>query len=1356
MKETVTAPPSNTRHGKENSGVGKQFFPRSQEDSFFNATGIQPKLNIGQRGDKYEQHADAMADKVVSKSANNSPVAQAQVAGKNSEEKLDKKEEENNKEEGKLQRKPMFESDGEGEPNVQRSMYPENDEGEKVFRSENETLTGNMGKGEAIVAIARSKIGKVKAKEGLGSDGGKQLRFGYEALLEIFHLAAPGVWEDDVIKYVTPGLPSWCGIFAVYCIKKAGIDIGTWQMGKGVTAFGKLKQTETPQAGDIGYMDDHQHHAIIVKVEGDMVQSIDGNSGLQSEIIENKRSLKAYRGFFTALHNEASAGDVQKKENSGSSHEASPSIENTINSSKGGGNPLDHSTRNEMEGGFGNDFEGVRVHTNSDAQQMNKDLNAQAFTHGQDIYFDEGKYNPQTSSGKHLLAHELTHTVQQTGGVQKMIQKKDVGKADYNANPPSIELPEINVPGAKKKREKESDKWNLSKIKLIKENFDKRTGKFNRDKALGGKGQDVVWSEKVPNNVKSVAETLKNKEWKKGLESDVFFLKHEKNNDQKLIGKLDNIIENAANPAWSRSGKSSIFQIDHAVELQVGGKNEIDNLELLESSVNAKSGGAVKASINEAIDAFLLEENKKDSPDPRLKNKGSLKSTFDISIKKVKFNKNPQGEGDKSHYWTYKEITEGDHLKQFIPMKVGERTKAKGSKTERLIYTSTVGGRVIKADEFLALNKGSVITFKEPTWNDAVLYDPNTKAGADVGTFNMSFSSYRDKGKKTFKIPVLKMDGIENGGGIPRSKKEGAGGLQQILVGMDLPGLSPITISQAEIVKDKGLVARGVISSTLPVIKGVELDFSIEGNDIEISKTFSIEEFKVPDPFKVNDISLTIFGGTKGFGVKGDVDFEIKNVGTGKITGSAKTDGNFGIAGTFDFDPKLFKGKVKQAGIKAEYDNQNGWKIEGDLSIAENAVKGIKSGNIHVEYANEILKAEGAATTTIKGVDEVTLKIIFGKDEFEIEGGVKIGKLPGIKEGEGTLKVVKKDNEYDFSGSGKITPDIPGLSTQLAFEFHNDIFLVDAKVDFEKGRLKGMLNVGITNRAVDAEGKPTGKALPDYKVYGESSLALKITDSITVTAGVKLLENGEIEVRGGIKLPQRFQVVPKLFSIVDKPLISIPPIHIPLFGIPLGIATIGIEAVIKPRLTADVQIGPGDLTNVQAEIVYNPAHPDEMSITGGADFEFIAEAGITAGVDFGISASIAIASLTGGINLSAYIKAAAQQPVFHADIKYSPKTGFELNGDVKALVKAILGFKGDLYAEASIGIWPADYTKRWEWPIFKKEIDTGLQIGFEFPFGYKDGKANASFENLKFTYPSLDDITTKVKEQIVNPIADKF
>lgn len=122
-----------------------------------------------------------------------------------------------------------------------------------------------------------------------------------------------------------------------------------------------------------------------------------------------------------------------------------PSMEATLKSKKGSGSAMDAKTKAEMETGFGADFSGVRIHTDSKSQEMNQEIGAQAFTHGNDVYFNEGKYKPESQEGKHLLAHELTHTIQQNGA--KKIQKQDT--------PPTTTTPTTPVktpatPAAKK------------------------------------------------------------------------------------------------------------------------------------------------------------------------------------------------------------------------------------------------------------------------------------------------------------------------------------------------------------------------------------------------------------------------------------------------------------------------------------------------------------------------------------------------------------------------------------------------------------------------------------------------------------------------------------------------------------------------------------------------------------------------------------------------------------------------------------------------------------------------------------------------------------------------------------------
>jgi len=92
---------------------------------------------------------------------------------------------------------------------------------------------------------------------------------------------------------------------------------------------------------------------------------------------------------------------------------ASTSLSDRIGNSAGKGAVLPARTRAEMEAAFGWDFSDVNIHTDREAARMNEELGAQAFTHGRDVYFNSGKYQPDSAQGKRLLAHELTHVLQQ-------------------------------------------------------------------------------------------------------------------------------------------------------------------------------------------------------------------------------------------------------------------------------------------------------------------------------------------------------------------------------------------------------------------------------------------------------------------------------------------------------------------------------------------------------------------------------------------------------------------------------------------------------------------------------------------------------------------------------------------------------------------------------------------------------------------------------------------------------------------------------------------------------------------------------------------------------------------------------
>jgi Domain of unknown function (DUF4157) len=99
---------------------------------------------------------------------------------------------------------------------------------------------------------------------------------------------------------------------------------------------------------------------------------------------------------------------------------ATQDLESSINRARGGGQPLEAGLQRKLGQAMGADFSGVKVHTDNQADQLNRSIQAKAFTTGQDVFFRQGAYEPGSRGGQELIAHELTHVVQQNGGAAKI------------------------------------------------------------------------------------------------------------------------------------------------------------------------------------------------------------------------------------------------------------------------------------------------------------------------------------------------------------------------------------------------------------------------------------------------------------------------------------------------------------------------------------------------------------------------------------------------------------------------------------------------------------------------------------------------------------------------------------------------------------------------------------------------------------------------------------------------------------------------------------------------------------------------------------------------------------------------
>ncbi len=130
------------------------------------------------------------------------------------------------------------------------------------------------------------------------------------------------------------------------------------------------------------------------------------------------------------------AQSIQRRGEAIAGGEASPDLASAIHQARGSGQPLDASLQQSMGQAMGADFSGVRVHTDAQSNQLNQSIQARAFTTRQDVFFRQGAYQPGVRDGQELIAHELTHVVQQNGGaVQRSLLPQPIDRVQRHPMP---------------------------------------------------------------------------------------------------------------------------------------------------------------------------------------------------------------------------------------------------------------------------------------------------------------------------------------------------------------------------------------------------------------------------------------------------------------------------------------------------------------------------------------------------------------------------------------------------------------------------------------------------------------------------------------------------------------------------------------------------------------------------------------------------------------------------------------------------------------------------------------------------------------------------------------------------------
>jgi hypothetical protein len=1080
---------------------------------------------------------------------------------------------------------------------------------------------------------------------------------------------------------------------------------------------------------------------------------------------------------------------VRRKEASSATPAVTPSVESGLRSSKGGGSQLPASTRKQMESGIGADFSGVRIHNDGNARQMSKDLNAQAFTHGKDIYFNSGKYDPSASGGQHLLAHELTHVVQQGGGSIKRkpasasapatattpapapapaatIQRDpDPNSPGTPPNPgggsspgtpdPNSAQGQSTIPGPPYVKDGYTFKPDTKELRLpllslptIKQDHGQdalwtfpRKLKADRDD-----DQTTVWTGDVTTATTAAVTTyLTDKDKTDG--DNIYFLKGISTNFT-LFGTADQIQQNSIVPKWDRKGGPRNHDIDHIVEMQLDGAPAATNLQLLDASANRSSGSKLHWEIIKRIKAGLKYFNDAKVPNVPADTDiiGADPPTYNVFFEATDGFKLPTG-GDGSMYWTRDEIKAATHLQQLKGMTLAEIKKIQGSATELVLFVRAGGG----TPHTFSIPASAQPLVPGVDVTAVNLTNQAAAAGQQMGNIQVTLKPSLQK-KLGLKDPVTinfnKVPGLANAGTLDLTGVD-----KSLAYKLRFTGLSPITINNFDL-GDEGLLISGIITADVPLIKDSPIDFSVQGEDIRISKTFNSGEIKgFPKPFIVNDVSLSIFASTEfGFGVEGDINFAIQGLGKGSVTGVGATTGGFGVKGEFAFDSKKFQGSK----INFSYLQQQ-WTIGGTLIIPPGSgIKGVDSANMTVQYAAEKITADGSVKLTVPGIDKATLHAEFADSgAFTVGGSVDLKALPGIKSGGKVTAQISKaagGADYSLSITGEVEPNLPNvpkLNPKLTVSYIDGLFKAEGKMDFgtSGGMITGDVTVGVTNGTVADGVLQGGEGGKNISVYGKGTLHFIPFKGVDASITVKVNTDGKALFSFSLDTKVTpFDPIEKTIPILDVSQ------DIPLVGVPF--LSLNLHIGFHARL--DIKWLPLTI-GVKASMT-DKSYDDLVGGKFDSDFALTVETSgsvaLVIGVEAGVSVTVAVfvggATLNGDVTLQA--NAALKGEL---DAGWGGEKGLLLKGGkgtAQADLQLIFGLSGRAFVDVDLL-----FTKKnvWEkkWDLAKSDPKTLYSLGIEAPFEFDDNNNLKPFDpkQIKFNPPLDSDTANKQGNSAVNP-----
>ncbi|MHB8763384.1 MAG: eCIS core domain-containing protein [Deferrisomatales bacterium] len=934
------------------------------------------------------------------------------------------------------------------------------------------------------------------------------------------------------------------------------------------------------------------------------------------------------------------------------------------------------------------------------------------------------EYAPETEEGRNLLAHELTHVVQQGGGEARVQRRIDPAPAPAHA---------AGSPGARA----EADLAVLD-LPTIKQRhvplYSSYAGSGNlkriRGYTRGRPAQVGVWRANLAVSEAALGERLTERQIPVPAISNAVV--RFRAGDRVVSGPKSQVLERLKIPDWDRQGRRprNGFQVDHIVELQVSGEhgtgvgNSIQNMELLDQPSNSSSGASIMGGIYGKVTAYLATLS---APPAR----GTWLQDHDLVFESVRVVAGRGGPEGASAWWTRAEIEQAEPVRAATP---APATQLRGEPNLFVLASGPGGvevGRYRHEPAQLALAPGSPVearrlaglVIRQIQLTEAA---GGENAGAAAGTLAAAWDlPAQFQNPSELSVPLVSVG--------PCAAHPGP----MPALTTDFRPLSPLVFDAVE-VREGRLYAEGRLTPSIPLLGNAPVVVTLDGDDLAFRVDYSPENLNLNFPgVQLDDALLSAGYSTRsGFGVLGALFLSAGTLGQGSLTASVNQAGGFECAGPFDFDTRLFD----RARAEVWYRNRQ-FGGRGQLGIDRpDKIRGIRSASLDVTFGEGTFGVQGTVQPDLPGVQQAGLTVGHSAAEgLAIGGSLQLTANPAIRSGAIDVTVRKRGDGWRVAATGQAQPAIPGIDSQLAVSYDDGAFTAEFSGAYHRGRLAGTATVGTTNRALDPQGRPTGEAAPGAPlvVYGSGSATLQLSPWLQGTAGLRLDPSGEVTISGEIGLPSQVELFPR--RQVDRSLVNVA-MQFPIIP--------GIVAEIGGGLSAQAGFGPGVIDRLRLGVTYNPSREEDTRVTGDAHLSVPADAGLRLAVRAGVGVGITGASVTGGLEIGGALGVAGAAEA-GVQIDWSPAAGLELNafGAFHAEPRFRFDVSGYVSARA-LGI--SLYDNRWELAAY--ELGSNLRFGVRFPVRYREGQPfEISTSDVEFQVPEVNprQLLTQLLDRIV-------